>query len=309
MKGEDVMTALRSKLKFIRHNSELYIMILPGLILLILFKYVPMYGVILAFKDYNPMKGIMGSKWVGLEHFVRFLELRNFNQLLLNTLLLSLYGLIFGFIFPILLALLINQIKNLAIKKNVQLIVYAPNFISTVIVCGMIFILLSPVGPLNSLAGALGMPKVMYMTDPEKFRAIYVISNIWQTAGWSSIIYLATLSGVSPELIEAAKVDGANILQRIWHIDLPTLRPVALILLILGAGSIMSLGFEKAYLLQTSLNLPKSEILATYLYKVGLQMGDYSYATAVGLFNSVVNVILLLSVNQIVKRLNDGQGL
>ncbi len=303
------MPVLKGKTKFIRHNPELYLMALPGLVLLILFKYVPMYGVILAFKDYSPLKGIIGSKWVGMEHFIRFIELRNFNQLLLNTLLLSLYGLVFGFVFPILLALLINQIRYIGLKKNVQLIVYAPNFISTVIVCGMIFILLSPVGPINGILRIIGLDKVMFMTDPEKFRAIYVISSIWQSAGWSSIIYLATLSGVSPELIEAAKVDGANILQRIWHIDMPTIKPVAMILLILGAGSIMSIGFEKAYLLQTSLNLPKAEILPTYLYKVGLQMGDYSYSTAVGLFNSVVNVILLLSVNQIVKKMNEGQGI
>ncbi len=227
----------------------------------------------------------------------------------MNTLLLSSYSMVFGFVFPILLALLMNQIRSALVKKNIQLVIYAPNFISTVIVCGMIFILLSPVGPVNAVLQAIGMNRTMFMTDPDKFRAIYVISNIWQSAGWSSIIFLASLAGVNTELIEAAKVDGANILQRIWYIDLPTIKPVALILLILGTGNIMSIGFEKVYLLQTSLNISKSEILATYLYKVGLLMGDYSYSTAVGLFNSVVNVILLLTVNQIVKKLNDGQGL
>lgn len=303
------MSTFRGRLKFIRHNPELYLMIVPGIVLLILFKYIPMYGVVMAFMDYNPMKGIMGSEWVGMEHFVRFIQLRNFKQLLLNTLLLSSYSMVFGFVFPILLALLMNQIRSALVKKNIQLVIYAPNFISTVIVCGMIFILLSPVGPVNAVLQAIGMNRTMFMTDPDKFRAIYVISNIWQSAGWSSIIFLASLAGVNTELIEAAKVDGANILQRIWYIDLPTIKPVALILLILGTGNIMSIGFEKVYLLQTSLNISKSEILATYLYKVGLLMGDYSYSTAVGLFNSVVNVILLLTVNQIVKKLNDGQGL
>ncbi|WP_212505722.1 ABC transporter permease [Anaerotalea alkaliphila] len=297
------------KWKFMKNNYQLYLMLLPGLLLLLVFKYVPMYGIIIAFKDYSPIRGIMGSDWVGLEYFRRFLTLPTFNQLFGNTVLLSFYGMVFGFIAPIVLALILNQIRHVGLKKNIQLIVYAPNFISTVIVVGMLFLLLSPVGPVNNLMEAMGMERAMFMTDAAYFRTVYVVSGIWQTAGWSSIIYLATLSGIGPELIEAAKVDGANVMQRIFHIDLPTLRPVSAIIFILSVGGIMSIGFEKAYLMQTSLNLPRSEILATYLYKVGLQMGDYSYSTAVGLFNAVINVILLLSVNFVVKRLNEGEGI
>lgn len=284
-------------------------MLLPGFAILLLFKYVPMYGVVIAFKDYNPLKGIIGSEWVGLKYFERFLTLPTFGQLFSNTVILSLSTMILGFLAPIILAVLINQVRHVGLKKNIQLIVYAPNFISTVIVCGMLFLILSPVGPVNDFLLSMGFKPINFMAKPSYFRVVYVVSNIWQTAGWSSIIYLATLSGVNPEFMEAARVDGANVIQRIIHIDLPTIKPISGIIFILSVGSIMGIGFEKAYLMQTKPNLPTSEILPTYLYKVGLQMNDYSYSTAVGLFNAAINVVLLLAVNQIVKKLNDGQGL
>lgn len=292
-----------------KRNYQLYLMVLPGLALLIIFKYLPMYGVIIAFKDFNPMKGIWGSEWVGFEHFIRFINLRAFKQFFANTVLLSLYGLIFGFIVPIIIALIINKLKSKWLKRNIQLIIYAPNFISTVVVVGIMLLVLSPVGPVNGLLVNMGLEKIMFMSRADLFRVIYVVSNIWQAAGWSSIIYLAALAGINSDLLDAAKIDGANLLQRIWHIELITIKPIASLLFILGAGNIMSIGFEKAYLMQNSLNINASEILPTYLYKVGLQMGDYSYSTAVGLFNSVINVTLLVLVNFWVKKMNDNQGL
>jgi putative aldouronate transport system permease protein len=305
----EVGTKMSRNLKYMKNNYQLYLLVLPALILLIIFKYVPMYGAIIAFKDFNPLQGIMGSPWIGWKNFEKFMSTPDFMDLLKNTLKLSAFGLIFGFPLPIILALMIHRIKRVSIKKNIQLVLYAPNFISVVVVVGIVFIFLSPVGPINRFITFLGGDSVSFMTEPSYFRSIYIISDIWQFAGWASIIYLAALSNVSQDLIDAAKIDGANILQQIRHIDLPTIKPIMVIQFILAAGNIMSLGFEKAYLLQTSMNLPTSEILPTYVYKIGLQMGDYGYSTAIGLFNAVINVILLISVNQIVKRLNEGEGI
>ncbi|MBE5870373.1 MAG: sugar ABC transporter permease [Lachnospiraceae bacterium] len=296
----------RSKLKYIRQNWQLYLFFtLPGLLLTIIFKYIPMGGILIAFEDYNPMQGILGSDWVGLEHFRRFLSSPDFLTYLTNTLKLSVYGLLWGFPIPIILALLLNRIKNKGIQKKIQLFIYAPNFISVIVLCGMIFIFLSPVGPVNKFLGT----SINFMTMPEAFRSIYIASGIWQGAGWASIMYTAALSNASPELSDAAIMDGASLLQQIWHVDLPAIKPIIVIQFILQAGNIMSLGFEKAYALQTSLNIPASEILPTYVYKLGLQMGDYSFSTAVGLFNSIINVILLIIVNAVVKRFNEGEGI
>lgn len=204
---------------------------------------------------------------------------------------------------------MLNQVRKAGVKKNIQLFLYAPNFISVVVVVGMLFIFLSPTGPINQFATWITGQPIMFMSEPEYFRWIYILSDIWTGAGWASIIYVAALANVDPELHNAANLDGANLIQRIRHIDLPTIRPIMAIVFILAAGGIMSIGFEKAYLMQTSMNLPSSEIIATYVYKVGLQSGDYAYSAAVGLFNSVINVILLVTVNLIVKKLNEGEGL
>lgn len=297
---------LNSSIKYIKRNWQLYLFFtLPGLLLTIIFKYIPMGGILIAFEDFNPMRGIFGSEWVGLEHFRRFLSSPDFMTYLVNTLKLSVYGLLWGFPVPIVLALLLNRIRRKSLQKKVQLIIYAPNFISVIVLCGMIFIFLSPVGPVNKLFGT----SINFMTMPEAFRSIYIASGIWQGAGWASIMYTAALSNSSPELTEAAVMDGASIFQQILNVDLPAIKSIIVIQFILQAGNIMSLGFEKAYALQTSLNIPTSEILPTYVYKLGLQMGDYSFSTAVGLFNSVINVILLILVNTIVKKLNDGEGI
>lgn len=304
-----VRTTNGHRLQQLKKNYFLYMLLAPALILTLIFKYIPMYGAIIAFKDFSPIKGIMGSDWVGLKHFEKFIASPNFDIILMNTLKLSFLGLIFSFPVPILLALMLNQVRKAGVKKNIQLFLYAPNFISVVVVVGMLFIFLSPTGPINQLATWITGQPIMFMSEPEYFRWIYILSDIWTGAGWASIIYVAALANVDPELHNAANLDGANLLQRIRHIDLPTIRPIMAIVFILAAGGIMSIGFEKAYLMQTSMNLPSSEIIATYVYKVGLQSGDYAYSAAVGLFNSVINVILLVTVNLIVKKLNEGEGL
>ena len=300
---------LKNNLEYIKKNYHLYLLVAPAVILTIIFKYIPMYGAIIAFKDFSTIKGILGSDWVGFDNFTKFLSSPNFADIFMNTLKLSFFGLIVGFPVPIILSLMLNQLRRAAIKKNIQLVLYAPNFISVVVIVGMVFIFLSPTGPINQLVSFITGKPLMFMSNPDYFRSIYIISGIWQAAGWSSIIYVAALANVDPELHNAATIDGANILQRMIHIDLPTLKPLMAVTFILAAGGIMSIGFEKAYLMQTSMNLPSSEILPTYVYKVGLQSGDYAYSTAVGLFNSVINVILLIVVNKIVKKLNEGEGL
>ena len=294
------------KLRYIRANWQLYVIfLLPALLLTIIFKYVPMGGVLIAFKDYNALEGIIGSPGVGLKYFERFLSSPDFLQYLMNTLKLSLYGLLWGFPIPIILALLLNRIRRVGIKKKIQLLIYAPNFISVIVLCGMVRIFLSPVGPINHMLGT----EINFMTMPEAFRSIYIISGIWQGAGWASILYTAALSNASQELTEAAVIDGANIFRQILNVDLPAIKNIIVIQFILQAGNIMSIGFEKAYALQTDMNMPASEILATYVYKMGLLNGDYGFSTAVGLFNSVINVILLLFVNKIVSKLNEGEGI
>lgn len=297
---------LYRKLNYIKKNYQLYVFfLLPPLLLLIIFKYVPMGGVLIAFEDYSPIQGVLGSQWVGLKHFQRFIQSPDFMNLLMNTLKLSVYGLLWGFPVPIILALLLARVKSERIRKKIQLVMYAPNFISVIVITGMIILFLSPVGPVNKMLGT----SINFMTMPSTFRTIYIASGIWQGAGWASIIYTAALANASNELTEAAIIDGANIFQQILNVDLPAIKPIMVIQFILSAGNIMSIGFEKAFAMQNALNLPTSEILATYVYKIGLQQGDYSFSTAVGLFNSVINIILLLVVNGVVKKLNEGEGI
>lgn len=292
----------------IKQQKILLLMLLPGLALTFIFRYIPMYGVLIAFKDYNPLRGVLGSEWIGFTEFTKFLSSPNFGTLLANTLKLSIYGLLLGFLPPIILAIMLNQLLSDKAKKRIQLVLYAPNFISVVVIVGMIFLFFSVGGPVNSILGKFGL-ETNFLTDPDFFIPLYILSGIWQGMGWASTLYTATLVNVDPALIEAAKLDGANILQRIWHIDLPALKPMMVIQFILAAGGIMNVGYEKAFLMQTSLNLTSSEIISTYVYKIGLISGDYSYSTAVGLFNALINIILLIAVNKFVQRINDGQGL
>ena len=297
---------MKQKIGYIRRNWQLYLLfLLPAVVITVIFKYIPMGGVLIAFEDFNVIKGIFGSEWVGLSYFKRFLSSPDFMRYLMNTLKLSVYGLLWGFQLPIILSLLLNQIRSTGIKKNIQLLIYAPNFISVIVLCGMIRMFLSPVGPVNQLFGI----QTNWMTMPSAFRTIYIASGIWQTAGWASIMYTAALANSSKELEEAAIVDGANIFQQIRYVQIPAIKNIIVIQFILQAGNIMSIGFEKAYALQTDMNLPAAEILSTYVYRIGLLNGDYGYSTAVGLFNSVINVILLILVNYVVAKLNDGEGI
>ncbi len=291
---------------YVKQHWQLYVIfLLPALLLTLIFKYAPMGGILIAFQDYNPFRGITGSEWVGLKHFERFLTSPDFMNYLVNTLKLSVYSLLWGFPIPIILALLLNRIESTGIKKKIQLVLYLPNFVSVIVLCGIVRIFLSVTGPVNLLLGS----DINFMTMPEAFRSIYIASGIWQGAGWASIMYTASLSNASKELKEAAVIDGANILQQIKAVEWPAIKDMVIIQFILQAGNIMSIGFEKAYALQTDLNLSSSEIIATYVYRKGLLDGDYGFSTAVGLFNTVINVILLVAVNKIVAKMNDGKGI
>ena len=291
---------------YVRDHWQLYVVfLLPALALTIIFRYIPMGGILIAFQDYNPIRGLLGSRWVGLKHFARFLSSPDFLSYLSNTLKLSVYGLLWGFPVPIILALLLNRIRSAGIKRNIQLLLYMPNFVSVIVVCGIVRIILSVTGPLNHFLGT----QINFMTMPQAFRTIYIASGIWQGAGWASIMYTAALANVSQETREAAILDGANILQEIAVVEWPAIKDMVVIQFILQAGNIMSIGFEKAFALQTDLNLPAAEIIATYVYKKGLLDGNYSFSTAVGLFNTIVNVIMLILVNKTVSKMNDNQGL
>jgi len=263
-----------------------------------------MYGVQIAFKDFMASKGILGSPWVGFEHFQRFFRSFYFKNIITNTLRISLLSLAVGFPIPIILALLLNEVGNKTYKRFIQTVTYAPHFISMVVMAGIIISFLSPsTGLINFFLRAIGSEPISFMGKSAMFPWIYIISGIWQNAGWSSIMYFAALSAIDVELYEAAKVDGCTKLQKIWHIDIPGIVPMIVILLILNCGNLMTVGFEKAYLLQNNLNIETSEVISTYVYKVGLQRAEYSFATAVGLFNSIINFILLLSVNKISNKL------
>lgn len=264
-----------------------------------------MVNAVIAFKDYSVVKGIWASPWAGFKHFHLFFNNPQFWMLMKNTLFLSLYQIAIGFPVPILLALALNEIRNGIFKRTVQLVTYAPYFISTVVLVSMIMLLLSPrLGVINIILQSFGMESINFLGIPSMFRSVYVWSDVWQGAGYSAVIYLAALAGVDPSLYEAAKVDGASRFQKIVHIDIPGIMPTAVIILILSVGNIMSVGFEKIYLLQNPLNLETAEIIATYVYKIGLLNANFSFATAVGLFNSFINLILLLLVNTLAKRIS-----
>ena len=286
-------------------HRQYYLLILPAIIYVVIFNYFPMYGIQIAFKNYKMSLGILGSKWVGFKHFESFFKSFYFWKLLRNTLVLSLYGLFVAFPIPIVVSLVLNELKG-GYKKLIQTILYAPHFISTVVLIGMVNIMFSPsVGVVNTIIEMLGGERIYFMGEPQYFRHLYVWSGIWQGLGWNAIVYLAALAGVDPELHDAAEVDGASRLQRIRHINLPCITPTIIIMLILRIGSIVSVGYEKAYLLQTDLNVDVSELISTYVYKRGIIKTNYSFSTAVGLFNNVINVTLLLLANKISSKVSE----
>ncbi len=289
--------------KRIYRRWQLYIMLLPAVIWVLLFCYKPMYGIIIAFKDFSFREGIMGSPWVGFENFERLFTAYTFPIALKNTLTLSILSLVVGFPIPIILALAANEVSNAKLKKIFQTVSYAPHFISVTVVCGMIILFLDPnSGIINILIEALGGEGNAFMQNPEAFKWIYVLSGIWQGAGWGTVIYFAALSGVDKNLLDAASIDGANRLQKIRYVNFPVLIPTIMIMLVLNCGQLLSVGYEKTLLLQNTLNLSASEVLSTYVYKLGLENYDYSFSTAAGLFNSVCNSIILIAANVISRK-------
>lgn len=286
----------------IKDNWQLYLMLLVPVVLTIIYKYIPMYGIQIAFRDYKASKGFMGSEWVGFEWFLRFFSAPTFWRMMKNTILLSLYSLLWGFPIPIILALMMNQMRFHRFKRLTQTVLYAPHFISTMVICGMIRIFLSPSGGLiNLIAGT----SIDFLTESSAFRTIYIASGIWQDAGWGIIVYMATLANIDTSLYEAAKVDGASLFQRIIHIDIPELAPIMVLNLIMSVGGLMNVGFEKVWLLQTDLNKAASDVIAVYVYQQGIERAKYSYSTAVGLFNTVINIILLIAVNKVANKISE----
>lgn len=297
----------RHSCRKILSNWQLYLFVLPAAAYYVLLQYWPMYGLQIAFKDFNVSLGFGGSKWVGLAQFDRFINSYFFWDLIINTLRTSIFTLLFGFPIPIILALLINELRNVVYKKTVQTITYAPYFISSVVMVGIVILFLSPSsGVVNHLLRLFGHEPIAFMQKPEMFTWIYVITRVWQDSGWNAVIFFAALASVDNELYQAAYIDGANKLQRIIHINLPAIVPTIIVLLILRCGSLMDLSYEMIFLMQNPTNLSTSEVISTYVYKAGLLNADYSFATAVGLFNSVVNCILLITVNGIVRRFKAG---
>lgn len=300
------ISAKYPRVKALKKSLPLYVLLLPSAILLFCFAYIPMYGLAMAFKDYSPSLGVMASPWVGMKHFEKFFNSYQFGLTLKNTLTISIYGIVVGFPLPIALALLCNQIRKGKFKKIFQVTTYLPHFISTMVMCGLILIFLSPsTGLIANIFKLFGIQIPNLMASTSAFKHVYVWSEIWQHLGWDSIIYLATLSAIDPTYYEAAEIDGASTLQKIHYIDLPFLLPTAVILLILRAGSILSVGFEKVLLLQNTQNAMASEIISTYVYKVGMQSFQYSLSTAIGLFNTLVNLAVLLMVNWLGKKITD----
>lgn len=287
----------------IAKRYDLYLMLLLPLTWYIVFQYVPMYGLQIAFKDFNPAFGFLGSEWVGFEHFERFFDSYYFERIIWNTISISLLSLIFAFPIPIILALLVNEISSNKLKKIVQNVTYVPHFISVVVIVGMLNLFLDPNGGfINTILNSLGFESIAFMERPEWFKSILIGSGVWQNAGWQSIIYIAALSGIDPQLYEAAKIDGASRLQRILHVSLPGLLPVIIILLILDIGNFMNVGFEKILLMQNNLNMEASDVIQTFVYRSGILNGNYSYSAAIGLFNSIINFTLLILVNHVARK-------
>lgn len=285
---------------------DLYLLLIPVILYFAIFKYYPMYGIQIAFRDYVPRKGYWGSNWVGMKHFARFFSSYNCWPVIWNTISLSFLNLLFNFPLPILLALLLNEMRLKAARKTLQMVTYAPHFLSTVVVCGMVVSFCSPsTGVVNAILKAMGKDSVYFMAKAEWFRPLYIISDIWKNMGWNSIIYLSALSAIDPALYEAASIDGASRFQQMRHVTLPSIVPTIAIMLILDSGKIMNLGFEKVFLLQTDLNLDVSEVISTMVYRQGILNSKFSYATAIDLLNSVVNLLLLVVVNTISKRVSE----
>ncbi len=305
--GKTVRTPVAgSKLtKRIKKHWQLYLLLLPSLLCIIIFKYIPMYGVQIAFRNYQPAKGFMGSPWVGLKYFQDFFSSYQFSRLLINTLGISIYSLLALLPIPVILALSLNETRWKFFKKTVQTVTYAPYFISTVVLVSIIFQFLSPYGLLNNLLGLFGVPKIDLMANPALFKSLYVWSGVWQQAGYYAVIYLAALAGINSELYEAAWIDGASTFKKIIHIDLPGILPTIIIILILNTASILNVDYQKILLMQNQLNMEASDVISTYVYRMGLVSVQYSYSSAIGLFNSVISMILFYGVNYLSRKYSE----
>mgnify|MGYP005763360557 CR=1 FL=1 len=294
--------------KDFRKNHTFYIMLIPLVLFYLIFHYYPMYGAQIAFKDFSVGKGILGSPWVGLKHFQTFFESIYFSRLLGNTLIINIMDIIFGFPLPVILAILLNEVRCNAYRRTIQTVTYLPHFISTVVLCSMVKEFTTRTGLINAIIAAFGGEPILFLQQPEWYQPMFVASGIWSECGWSSIIYMAALSAIDTEQYEAARIDGANRLQQMWNITLPALLPTIVIMLIIRCGKIMNVGAEKTLLLYNPSTYKTADVIASYVYRKGILDGDYSFSTAVGLFNSVINFIMLLSVNKISKKLT-GSGL
>lgn len=292
----------RKKNSLNSNNWQFWIIISLPLLYVIIFHYLPMTGILMAFKDYSVKKGIWASDWVGLMYFEKFLTSPSSLKVVRNTIILGAYSLVVNFPFPIILAIMLNEIRSIKFKKSVQMVTYAPYFISIVVLVGMMMQMMDMrTGIINIILQKIGLDPINFFGDPDIFRHLYVWSGLWQTMGYSAIIYIAALAGVSPELKEAAIVDGATRFQRIWHVDLPCISPTIIIMLIFACGNIVNIGFDKVYLMQNTMNAEVSEVISTFVYKVGIVNSDLGFSTAVGLFQSVLSFVSLVIVNKVCK--------
>lgn len=293
----------RNTASYMKRHKWMYLLMLPGIIYFVIFKYVPMAGLVISFQNYSPYLGILGSEWVGLEHFKTFFMNPDFKMLLVNTFSISILNLVFFFPMPIILALLLNEIKNKFMKKSIQTMIYIPHFISMVIVASITFTLLNTdSGVINQIIYSLTGNKLEFLSDPKYFRWIIVIQNIWKETGWGMIIFLAALAGVDTQLYEAAQVDGAGKLRQVWHVTLPAIKSTIIIMLIMKVGTLLNTGFEQIFLMKNSLNSSVAEVFDTYVYTLGITQGAFSYSTAVGMFKSVVATVMVLTTNWICKK-------
>ncbi|MDR6880992.1 sugar ABC transporter permease [Bacillus sp. 3255] len=298
---------IRKLIRDVRHNPYLYLLALPGMVFFLFFKYVPMWGVIIAFQDYSPFAGISGSSWVGLEHFRTFFATPDFGTLLRNTLAINLLNLLFFFPLPLLLAIMLNELQSMIYKRLVQTVLYLPHFLSWVIIASLTFTLFAKgEGLVNHLLEAMGRERIGFLTNPDFFWVIVTLQSMWKEAGWGTIVFLAAIAGIDPQIYEAARMDGAGRLRQIWHVTLPALRGVVVILLILRLGDIMDVGFEQIFLMYNGAVSQVAEVFDTYVYRTGIQRGQFSYSMAVGLFKSLIGLILVLISNHIAKRLGQG---
>lgn len=300
-----IITMKRRNLKKdLKRYGALYLMILPAVVAVSIFHYIPLYGVQIAFKDFRSSLGIMGSEWVGFKHFINFFNYPYFKNILWNTIWVSFLTLC-TFPLPVIFAIMLNEIRNEKLKKTCQTITYAPHFVSTVVVCSMTIMFLNREGLINIILGFFGVEAIDFMSLPEAFAPIYAITDVWKHLGWNTIIFMATLAGASAELVEAAKLDGASRMEVIWHVYLPHLKPTIITMFILRMGQLLNVGFEKTFLLQNPLNMEASNVISTYVYEMGIMSHQFSYSTAIGLFNNLINVILILIANQVSKKLAD----